>query len=195
MACRLCPQLGPCVPSQGPSAPLLFIVGQSPGEVEADHGAPFLGPSGALLDELLGMGKIPRSKCYITNAAKCAPPYNRPLTAQELLNCTHHLVAELKLIRPTALFLIGRDAYRLFSDRFPWNPGIIFAHPQMRERLLCSKHPAYFLRQGNPKGFLEIAPTLHRLVYEVDLPDGSLTNSNPSSPPDDDDAGRSHPEG
>jgi uracil-DNA glycosylase len=164
-ACKLCPGLGPCVASVGPSTPSLFVIGQSPGEREADCGVPFTGPAGQLLDNLLESAGVARAATYITNAAKCTPPGNRRLAPEELDNCRHHLVAELKLLKPRAILCLGRDAYRLFSQTLPWVHGALITYPYMRERFLLSYHPAYFLRGGTPDVFLELAPKLKELVY------------------------------
>ncbi len=47
-----------------------MLVGEQPGVVEDRHGAPFLGPTGRLLDEALVTAGIPREQIYLTNAVK-----------------------------------------------------------------------------------------------------------------------------
>ena len=52
--------------------------------------------------------------CYVTAAARCAPPDNRP-TPVELANCRAHLAAELALLRRVRVVVtlgrIGHEAY------------------------------------------------------------------------------------
>jgi uracil-DNA glycosylase family 4 len=57
---------------------------------------------------------------YITAAARCAPPGNKPLP-EEIANCRAYLEAEYELLRPRAVLALGRiafDAYlRLLRER------------------------------------------------------------------------------
>lgn len=177
MACTLCPDLGACVPSVGPSSPLLFIIGQSPGESEADTGIPFVGAAGDLLSRLLAEAGVPRSACFITNAVHCHPAKNRPSSPDELANCQQHLSAELELLRPPAVFCLGRDAYRIFSKRIPWGHGVYI--PTAKPRVLLSYHPAYFLRQGDLSGFMALATRVKELVYGD--PGGADSSPDPSA--------------
>lgn len=162
MSCVKCPELRHCVPPVGPTTADLFIIGQSPGENEADRGMPFVGPAGKVLNQLLEAAEIARDDCFISNAVKCHPPRNRPSTATEISNCRHHLVRELKYVRPRAVLCLGKDAWRVFEQRVPWGHGVqIMATVP---RLLLSYHPAYWLRQGNADGFIALAPKLKEIL-------------------------------
>ena len=57
-------------------ADILFI-GEGPGEQEDLQGEPFVGPAGHLLDLMLSLIDLERSKVYIANIVKCRPPKNR----------------------------------------------------------------------------------------------------------------------
>lgn len=50
-----------------------MIVGEAYGEKEAETGQPFVGPSGWLLDNLLGITGISRKDCYLTNVFNLQP--------------------------------------------------------------------------------------------------------------------------
>ena len=54
-------------------ADILFI-GEGPGEQEDLQGEPFVGPAGKLLDLMLSLIDLERSKVYIANIVKCRPP-------------------------------------------------------------------------------------------------------------------------
>ena len=54
----------------GPRSARLMFVGEQPGDQEDLHGAPFVGPAGALLDKALAAVGIPRKQVYVTNAVK-----------------------------------------------------------------------------------------------------------------------------
>jgi uracil-DNA glycosylase family 4 len=100
--------------------------------------------------------------CYITAAARCAPPANKP-TPGELDTCRRHLVAELGLL-PTvkvvlALGRIGHEAYLKASGwwtRLPPRERPGFAHGAEAAlpdgvTLLASYHPS---RQNTNTGKL-----------------------------------------
>jgi len=61
---------------KGPARADVVIVGEAPGEEEESQGAPFVGPSGWLLDQVLREVGIRRSECYLTNVCKYRPPGN-----------------------------------------------------------------------------------------------------------------------
>ena len=97
------------VTSFGDTKAVLLIVGLAPGKHGANAtGRPFTGDyAGILLYEMLyrfGFSSCPLSRtrsdglqlnrCRITNAVKCLPPDNRPLTS-EIVNCNAYLASEL----------------------------------------------------------------------------------------------------
>jgi uracil-DNA glycosylase family 4 len=47
---------------------------------------------------------------FITAAARCAPPDNKPLPS-EVANCRQYLVGELELLRPRAVLALGKIAF------------------------------------------------------------------------------------
>lgn len=103
----------PVAGSGPPSA--LTIIGLAPGLHGANNtGIPFTGDaSGVLLFKVLKqLGIVDQVR--ITNAVKCAPPQNKPLTS-ERRNCQKFLREELSAIRvrsgPSVLFCLGRVAH------------------------------------------------------------------------------------
>ena len=113
LACRECPL------SQGrqhvvfgvgdPKSELMFI-GEGPGEQEDLQGEPFVGPAGHLLDDMLEMIDLDRSRVYIANVVKCRPPRNRDPLNTEQEACRHWLDAQLDLVRPKIIVCLGRIA-------------------------------------------------------------------------------------
>ena len=64
-------------------AEILFI-GEGPGQHEDEQGIPFVGKAGQLLDDMLEIIHLDRSKVYIANIVKCRPPQNRdPLNVEQ----------------------------------------------------------------------------------------------------------------
>jgi uracil-DNA glycosylase family 4 len=100
--------------------------------------------------------------CYITAAARCAPPDNKP-TRGELELCRHYLVAELQLLRRVRIVLaLGRIGWECWLRAAGWwrspmlseRPG--FQHGQEttlpdQTVLLASYHPS---RQNTNTGRL-----------------------------------------
>ncbi len=115
----------PVAPFGDPQAGLL-IVGLAPGMHGANRtGRPFTGDhAGILLYQTLydfGFSSAPQSlsrddglvlkRCRITNAVKCLPPQNKPVTA-EIRNCNAFLRAELDTLpRGGAVLALGKIAH------------------------------------------------------------------------------------
>jgi uracil-DNA glycosylase family 4 len=139
--CRRCPRLSDFlqqvaidhpdyharpVPAFGDPDAKLLVVGLAPGMHGANRtGRPFTGDyAGILLYQTLfefGFGSLPVSEsasddlrltgCRISNAVKCLPPQNKPVT-EEIRNCNHFLKAELDSLPETAVILaLGKIAH------------------------------------------------------------------------------------
>ena len=105
----------------------LLIVGLAPGMHGANAtGRPFTGDfAGVLLYETLfkfGFSNkaesvklkdgLKLSNCRITNAVKCLPPENKPLTS-EVNECNHFLASELKSLKPGSVIIaLGGIAHK-----------------------------------------------------------------------------------
>ncbi|MFN3653303.1 MAG: uracil-DNA glycosylase [Armatimonadota bacterium] len=151
----------------------LFILGLAPGFHGANrHGRVFTGDDsgrwlwGALHE--LGVCSVPNCTrgdqpvelrgVYISNAARCVPPQNRPTTA-ELTACRDFLARELGLLPAvTTVLALGRlshDSYlKLYGEKLSAHP---FAHGAVHHpsgaphRLVDSYHPS---RQNTNTGVL-----------------------------------------
>ena len=88
----------------------VVIVGEAPGANEDKQGEPFVGPAGKLLDDMLEMIDLDRSRVYIANIVKCRPPHNRDPLNEEQAACRHWLDAQRDLIRPKLIVCLGRIA-------------------------------------------------------------------------------------
>ena len=91
------------------NADILFI-GEGPGEQEDLQGIPFVGPAGKLLDDMLSIIDLDRTKCYIANIVKCRPPRNRDPEEGEQEACIGYLRNQVALIRPKIIVCLGRIA-------------------------------------------------------------------------------------
>ena len=161
-----------CVPSK------LMLVGEGPGEQEDLKGEPFVGPAGKLLDEMLELIGLDRSKIYIANTVKCRPPHNRDPQEEELRACRRWLDEQIALVRPKVIVCLGRIAagelirrdFRITREHGHWfeRDGI---------RYMAIYHPSALLRDLNkrPETFAdlrELRSVLRRetRIYHEELP-------------------------
>lgn len=91
----------------------VMIVGEAPGRREDEQGLPFVGPSGELLDRLLGEIELHRSQVYIGNVVKCRPPQNRDPRPDEIDACKGYLREQLKLVDPKVVVTLGNFSSKL----------------------------------------------------------------------------------
>jgi len=112
-ACRLHEERTQVVFGSGaPDADLMFV-GEGPGLREDEQGLPFVGPSGKLLEELLGEIGLSREQVYIANVVKCRPPKNRDPRPDEIDACKGYLRSQLQLVDPTCVVTLGNFASKL----------------------------------------------------------------------------------
>src|SRR5919201_276380 len=134
----------------------VMLVGEQPGDQEDQQGRPFVGPAGRLLDQALEEAGIDRSLAYVTNAVKhfkWEPKGKRRIHAKptwtELAACRPWLDAELEVISPTALVLLGATAaqallgkqFRVTKQRGE------FVESDLAPYVLATIHPSAILRQ------------------------------------------------
>lgn len=132
--CRDCTQCGLCdkrnqvVFGVGRKNADVMFVGEGPGEQEDLKGEPFVGPAGALLDDMLSIIDLNRENCYIANIVKCRPPHNRDPLEEEQEACIGYLRNQVALIRPKIIICLGRIAakrlihtdYRITREHGVW---------------------------------------------------------------------------
>lgn len=155
------------VPARGPPDARLMIVGEAPGAAEDAAGAPFVGPSGQLLDAILAAaGLNPAADVYVTNVVKRRPPGNRDPSAAEVAWYRPWLVEEVRLVAPTVVMVLGRVAARAVTgDTRPL--GTVRGVWRRWEEgdgaggvwVLPAFHPSYLLRNpsaavGGPKALM-----------------------------------------
>ena len=130
-------------------ADVLFI-GEGPGEQEDLKGEPFVGAAGKLLDDMLSIIDLDRSKnCYIANIVKCRPPHNRDPEAAEQDACIGYLQQQIALIQPKIIVCLGRiAALRIIREDY----RITREHGQWTEKdgiwMTAIYHPSALLRDA-----------------------------------------------
>ena len=118
-ACDLWPDATQTVFGKGPVPARWMLVGEQPGDHEDRDGEPFVGPAGRLLDQALTEAGIDREAVFVTNVVKHfkwrpAPGSKRRLherpNREEVGACLPWVEAELTLVRPEVLVLLGATA-------------------------------------------------------------------------------------
>jgi uracil-DNA glycosylase family 4 len=102
------------VPGDGSSTAAVMFIGEGPGQNEDEHGLPFIGRAGKLLDTLLAEVPLRREDVYITNVVKCRPPSNRDPEPDEVAACMPYLKAQIELIDPRVIVTLGRHSMLRF---------------------------------------------------------------------------------
>lgn len=138
------------VPGTGPASARLMAVGEAPGEKEDREGKPFVGAAGRLLTQLLEEIGLSREDIFITNVLKSRPPGNRDPLPEEVAACAPYLDAQIEIIQPQVILLLGRHALQRLV---PGAPGISRAHGSVIRRggrtYMPCYHPAAALYNGS----------------------------------------------
>ena len=95
---------------RGIVTPKLLLIGEAPGEEEENSGIPFVGQSGACLQNQLESVGL-QDSCYITNIVKCRPPDNRVPTKEEIKECVPWLIDQIALLEPKIIVFLGATSY------------------------------------------------------------------------------------
>ena len=161
-ACRACPLADTrtnVVCGVGNRETDVLFIGEGPGEQEDLQGEPFVGPAGKLLDVMLDVIDLDRSKVYIANIVKCRPPNNRDPLNLEQDACIDYLRAQTALIKPKLIVCLGRIAAQRLIDK---DFRITRQHGQWFERngvqMTAIYHPSALLRDPSkrPETFVDL---------------------------------------
>ena len=143
-------------------APRVMLVGQAPGQVEAQGGKPFAGRAGRTLFkwfEQAGVDEITaRRKIYIAAVTRCYPGPSpsgrgdRVPSIEEQDACASWLASELAIIRPKVILPVGKLAIARFFRDQPLDRIIGKAHVIDRRLVIPLPHPSgasSWIHQGN----------------------------------------------
>ena len=137
----------------------ILLVGEGPGQHEDEQGIPFVGPAGKLLDDMLEIIGLDRTKVYVANIVKCRPPKNRDPLNVEQDACIGYLRRQTALLRPRIIICLGRIAAKaIIQEDFK----ITEQHGQWFERggvqLTAIYHPSALLRDESkrPETFVDL---------------------------------------
>ena len=136
----------------------VMLVGEQPGDQEDRAGAPFVGPAGRILDEALEEAGIDRTRAYVTNAVKhfkwkargTRRIHDKPSWTEQMA-CRPWVEAELALVKPRALVLMGATAAQSLlgkSFRVTQHRGVPL-DSDLAELVTATIHPSAVLRAEN----------------------------------------------
>jgi DNA polymerase len=142
-----------------PHASIVFV-GEQPGDVEDQHGLPFVGPAGRVLRDAVGDVGIDPADVYITNAVK---HFRFELRGKRRIHqtpgpahitaCRPWLVSEFALLKPKIVVMLGATAGKALL-------GPSFRVTQSRGRLMpwpaSAQHPEDF-----PVAEIQALATIH----------------------------------
>lgn len=167
--CALCQTRHSVVFGVGNPCAEIMLVGEGPGANEDAQGVPFVGRAGQLLDDMLAIIGLDRTKVYIANVVKCRPPENRDPLNVEQDACIGYLHRQIALVQPKILVCLGRiAAMRLIDEKFRITKehGLWYDVDGMRRMAIY--HPSALLRDPSrrPETFDDLK-TLQREIRAV----------------------------
>jgi uracil-DNA glycosylase len=148
-----------------PHTDLMFI-GEAPGRDEDLEGEPFVGRAGELLTKIIQAMGLKRHEVYIANVLKCRPPENRTPLPDEVANCLPYLLAQIELIKPKVIVVLGATAMKALLD-------VQLGITKMRGNwynfrdipIMPTFHPAYLLR--NPAAKKEVWQDMQTVLAKL----------------------------
>jgi uracil-DNA glycosylase family protein len=136
----------------------VMLIGEQPGDKEDLAGRPFVGPAGRELDRGLEAAGIDRREAYVTNVVKHFKFEERGKRRihqkpgkREVDACMPWLRAELDVVKPIALLLLGATAAKALlgeSFRLTRERGRPI-ESDLAELVVATIHPSAILRAGD----------------------------------------------
>ena len=168
---------------EGSGSARVVFVGEQPGDAEDRQGRPFVGPAGGVFDEALAAAGIERKLSYVTNAVKHfsfeprgkARLHKKPRVG-EVRACAPWLRAELQVIKPDVLVLLGATAaqsvwgadFRITRER-----GVV-KRGELAPSILATIHPSAVLRAPDSEArhalFDQLVEDLRRVAQLLEKP-------------------------
>jgi len=168
--CELYRDATQAVPGEGATGADLMVVGEQPGDQEDRQGHPFVGPAGKLLDRALEEAGVDADRIYLTNVVKHfrfsgtrgKQRIHKSPSRAHIVACSPWLVAELELVRPTGVLLLGGTAGKALYgpsfrvgesrgrlERWPEDLGGEVRSDHEPDFVSVTTHPSAVLRSRN----------------------------------------------
>ncbi|MCQ1536908.1 uracil-DNA glycosylase [Methanosarcina sp. KYL-1] len=117
IACTRCPLHETAtnrVIGKGSRTPKVLFIGEAPGKNEDEKGIPFCGRAGKELDKMVEYMGLSEKDWAVINTVKCRPPENRNPKKTELESCKPFLLAQITLLDPNLIILLGNTAEKAY---------------------------------------------------------------------------------
>jgi len=133
----------------------LMVIGEAPGRDEDIQGKPFVGPSGQLLDRMLGAIALGADDFYVTNIINWRLAKNRDPKPAEIEVCRPFIEKHIELAQPKVLLLVGGVSMTAMTGL----TAIMKNHGQWQDVTIAGTtypalplyHPAFLLRRPELK--------------------------------------------
>ena len=179
-SCRLCQEHGyiraahPIV--SGRASDRILVIGQAPGHRSIEKDLPFSGPGGRILQKWLEQAGFPEgylhNHTYLSSLTRCDPGPNpkghgdRRPSPQETALCRPFLEAELRLLRPTVVLLVGTMAIEAFFGKVRLEDVIGTYQERDGMFLLPLPHPSGVSRWLNDPKHLKLHQQALKILSE-----------------------------
>jgi len=131
LACRLCEEQGYIAAASplvhGRASDRIMVIGQAPGHRSVAKGRSFSGPGGSVLQKWLEQAGFPpgylHAHVYLSSLTRCDPGRNprgdgdRRPSPPEVALCRPYLEAELAILQPKVVLLVGAMAIEAFLGK------------------------------------------------------------------------------
>ncbi len=175
--CRLCEEHGFIPKAQplvsGRSGDRIMVIGQAPGHRSITKGRSFSGPGGTVLGKWLEQAGFPpgylHSHVYLSSLTRCDPGRNprgdgdRRPSSSEIALCKPFLDAELQLLQPEIILLVGTMAIETFLGKVKLEEAIGTYLEREGKLFLPLPHPSGISRWLNDPEHLK----LHQRALEI----------------------------
>ena len=160
------------VMGDGPLGAALMLLGEQPGDHEDREGEPFVGPAGKVLDRALAEVGLDPEQVFRTNVVKHfrwsgtrgKQRLHKSPSRAHVAACAPWLAAELRLVRPTGVVLLGGTAGKaVYGSSFrvgdargrlgAWPDELPVDHPPAW--VLATTHPSAVLRADDREAAFE----------------------------------------
>jgi uracil-DNA glycosylase len=159
--CALWRNAKQAVAGAGAASAKIMAIGEQPGEYENQHGQPFTGEAGQLLDKVLERAGLDRERLYLTYAVKHykwearelhheRQRVHRPPEPREIEACQFWLERELSQVDPRVIVTLGATALKALTGphiNLSEYLGKTIAHGG--RLIVPTWHPAYALRTAD----------------------------------------------
>lgn len=146
------------VGSSGAEEPLIYFVGEAPGETEVEKGVPFIGKSGQYLRRFIPAYLL--KKARFGNAVRCRPSNNATPTLSTMERCKEFVLDDIAKTKPKVVVALGKTAYEAIMPGISSSRTMSLPLPLEVGNHSCwlmpTLHPAFILRnERSPSGLPE----------------------------------------